>query len=184
MVSATNYFLSIIQISTWRLGLKKLFSISHCQSVDIWEAQKCCFFHLWLATIPPNNWHALLNFIMFYLQHSAKGSMCVYAHVLVHAYLFVKHINAICLLQCSNPGLKNPLKLYWLYACQCQHHSWQMHGIHTFILAAILSFMSGDLSLVLQLQAVGKLPYSSFFQPGDTISEILQCVGRASCYFL
>lgn len=112
VVSATNNFFKPYPISTWKMGLKKLFSISHYQSADIWEAQKWCFFRLWLATIPPNNWYAQLNFIMFYLQHSAKGSMGVCANVLVHAYLFVKQLNVICLLQCSNPGLKNLLKFY------------------------------------------------------------------------
>lgn len=84
VVSATNYFLSIIQISTWRLGLKKLFSISHCQSMDIWEPQKWCLFHLWLATIPPNNWYSLLNFCSIQLK-----VLCVYMpmRLYMHTYL-------------------------------------------------------------------------------------------------
>lgn len=131
-----NYLLHIVQINTGARAQKffvcLFFFISQHQWMYIWKAQKQCFFHLWLAAIPPNDWHVLLNFIMYYLYYSTKGSMSVYADVPTNACLFVKRRN-ICLLQCSNSGRENPPRLYWLHACPCQCHSWHINGIHTFI---------------------------------------------------
>lgn len=126
---------------THRGWSSKTFFHSSLSANGYLKSSEVVFFHLWLAAIPQNDWHALLNLIIYYLQYSAKSSMCAYFKVSTYACLFVKQKNNICLLWCSNSGLKK-LTDAILASCMALPMSLYMNGIHAFISSAILSLIS------------------------------------------